>query len=63
MTVLDMLNLCEKKENIKSIISCVKKLISTSNPKSEYEIPYNERKVRNRRGGRFPTIDIDILTV
>ena len=38
-TTSGILNLCEKKEKIKSIHNCVTKLISTNNPKGEYEIP------------------------
>ena len=39
LTVFAILNLWEKKENARSIRSCVAKLISTSVPKREKETP------------------------
>ena len=35
LTVSGMLNLCEKNEKMRSTVSCVKKLISTSVPSKE----------------------------
>ena len=58
-----MLNLYEKNEKIKSINSCVKKLITTNNPNNEYEIPYSERKVKNKSGDKLQTIDIVTFVV
>ena len=63
LTVIGMLNLCEKNENIKSIASCDVKLIKTKSPKSEKEIPYKDLKVKKSIGERFPTTDIDMLVV
>jgi hypothetical protein len=63
LTVLAILNLWEKKEKIRSIVSCVTKFISTSKPRSEYDMPYSERNVRNSTGERFPTTDIEMFVV
>ena len=63
LTVNGMLNLCEKKENTRSIANCVTKFISTNAPKSEYEILYNSRKVRNNSGDIFATIAIETFDI
>ena len=39
-TVFVILNLCEKNENMRFITSYVQKLMSTSNSRSEYEMPH-----------------------
>jgi hypothetical protein len=62
-TVLGILNLWEKNEKIKSTINCVVKFTKTNKPNKEYEIPYKERKVKNKIGDKFPTIDMVILVV
>ena len=53
----------EKKEKIKSTVSCVTKLTSTKKPKREYEMPYKVRNVRKRTGERLPTTDMETLVV
>ena len=53
-TVRGILNLCEKKLNIRSTISWVEKLKSTKRPRSEKDIPNLLWKVRKSMGGRLP---------
>ena len=62
-TVLRILNLCEKKENTRSMPSCVQKLTSTNSPKRVKEMPYMSRNVRNRIGDRLAHTDMEILVV
>ena len=62
-TVFGILNLCEKNENIKSIPSCVEKLINTNNPNKDYEIPYKDLNVKKSIGDKFATTDIVIFVV
>ena len=62
-TVAAILNLCEKKEKIKSTVNCVKKLTSTNAPKSEYEIPYALRNVINNNGERLLTTAIEMFVI
>ena len=62
LTVSGILNLCEKNEKMRSTVSWVKKLISTSVPKSEYEMPYCSWKVKNKSGGRLPITLMVTLT-
>jgi hypothetical protein len=55
LTIRGILNLCEKKENIRSIKSCKKNAIKTNSPSRVKEILYVELKVENSIGERHDT--------
>lgn len=61
--VFEILNLCEKNENAKSIKSCEKKLMSTKKPSKEYEIPYSVLNVRKSNGDKDETTAIEIFAL
>jgi hypothetical protein len=59
LTVMGILNLCEKKLKTRSTSSCVEKFKSTKRPRSENDIPNLLWKVKKSIGGRLPIIAID----